>query len=62
VVVVHSKVACCRPSLRLAQLRATCQSLSPDLIILDPLVALCANGNMNDNASMSLVMRGGGEM
>jgi hypothetical protein len=33
------------------------QNLSPDVIMLDPLVALCASGNMNDNASMSLVMR-----
>ncbi|WP_196237444.1 AAA family ATPase [Bradyrhizobium elkanii] len=41
----------------LAQLRAQLQVLSPDVIVLDPLVALCASGNMNDNASMSLVMR-----
>ena len=41
----------------LAQLRAALQSLSPDVVILDPLVALCASGNMNDNPSMSLVMR-----
>ena len=41
----------------LAQLRAALQSLSPDVIILDPLVALCASGNMNDKPSMSLVMR-----
>jgi hypothetical protein len=40
-----------------AQLRAALQSLAPDLVILDPFVALCANGNMNDNPSMSLVMR-----
>jgi hypothetical protein len=40
-----------------AQLRLAHQNLSPDVIILDPLVALCASGNMNDNASMSLVMR-----
>jgi hypothetical protein len=41
----------------LAQLRLALQNLSPDVIMLDPLVALCASGNMNDNASMSLVMR-----
>jgi hypothetical protein len=41
----------------LAELGAALQSLSPDVVILDPLVALCANGNMNDNPSMSLVMR-----
>lgn len=29
----------------------------PDLVVLDPLVALCGGGNMNDNAAMSLVMR-----
>jgi len=40
-----------------AQLRAALQSLSPDVLVLDPLVALCASGNMNDNPSMSLVMR-----
>jgi hypothetical protein len=40
-----------------AQLRAALQSLSPDVVVLDPLVALCASGNMNDNPSMSLVMR-----
>jgi len=31
-------------------------ALQPDLIILDPLVALCGGGNINDNAAMSLVM------
>jgi AAA domain len=41
----------------LAQLRAALQSLSPDVLVLDPFVALCASGNMNDNPSMSLVMR-----
>jgi hypothetical protein len=40
-----------------AQLRAALQSLLPDVIVLDPLVALCANGSMNDNPSMSLAMR-----
>jgi len=40
-----------------AQLRSALQSLVPDAVVLDPLVALCANGNMNDNPSMSLVMR-----
>ncbi len=32
-------------------------ALHPDVIVLDPLVSLCAGGNMNDNAGMSLVMR-----
>jgi hypothetical protein len=30
----------------------------PAVVVLDPLVALCGGGNMNDNAAMSLVMRG----
>ena len=29
----------------------------PALVVLDPLIALCGGGNMNDNAIMSLVMR-----
>jgi hypothetical protein len=32
-------------------------TLRPDVLILDPLVALCGGGNMNDNAVMSLVIR-----
>jgi AAA domain len=32
-------------------------TLHPDVLILDPLVAFCGGGNMNDNAVMSLVMR-----
>jgi AAA domain len=40
-----------------AQLRVALQTLSPDVVMLDPLVALCSSGNMNDNPSMSLVMR-----
>jgi AAA domain len=31
--------------------------LRPDVVVLDPLVALCGGGNLNDNAAMSLVMR-----
>ena len=31
--------------------------LRPDLVVLDPLVAMCGGGNLNDNAAMSLVMR-----
>lgn len=38
-------------------LESAFQQLRPDVVILDPLVALCAGGNMNDNAAMSLVMR-----
>jgi AAA domain/Primase C terminal 2 (PriCT-2) len=32
-------------------------SLQPDLVVIDPLVALCGGGNVNDNAAMALVMR-----
>jgi hypothetical protein len=38
-------------------LEAAFESLRPDVIILDPLVAFCGGGNMNDNTVMSLVMR-----
>jgi RecA-family ATPase len=41
----------------LAVLESALETLRPDVIVLDPLVAFCAGGNMNDNASMSLVMR-----
>jgi hypothetical protein len=40
-----------------AQLEGLLISLRPDLIVLDPLIALCGGGNVNDNAVMSLVMR-----
>ena len=40
-----------------AQLDGFLASLTPDLIILDPLIALCGGGNVNDNAVMSLVFR-----
>ena len=30
----------------------------PDVVVIDPLVAFCGGGNLNDNAVMSLVMRG----
>ncbi len=33
------------------------EALNPDVVVLDPLVALCGGGNMNDNAAMALVMR-----
>jgi len=33
------------------------EALRPDLVVLDPLVALCGGGNINDNAAMALVMR-----
>jgi len=33
------------------------KSLRPDLLVLDPLVVFCGNGNMNDAGVMSLVMR-----
>jgi hypothetical protein len=32
-------------------------SFRPDLVVMDPLIALCGGGNINDNAVMSLVMR-----
>ena len=31
--------------------------LKPDLVVLDPMIALCGGGDVNDNAAMSLVMR-----
>jgi len=39
------------------QLESLIAALKPDLLVLDPLVALCGGGNINDNAAMSLVMR-----
>ena len=33
------------------------EEFRPDVVVLDPLVSLCAGGNMNDNAAMSLVMK-----
>ena len=38
------------------QLESLIAALRPDLIVLDPLIALCGGGNINDNAAMSLVM------
>ncbi|MGP0084538.1 MAG: AAA family ATPase [Steroidobacteraceae bacterium] len=38
------------------QLDGLVAALRPDLVVLDPLVALCGGGNINDNAAMSLVM------
>ena len=38
-------------------LEAALELLRPDVIVLDPLVAFCGGGNMNDNTVMSLVMR-----
>lgn len=32
-------------------------TLRPDLVVIDPLVAFCGGGNMNDNSVMSLVVR-----
>src|SRR5262249_28947648 len=37
----------------LAHLELLLESLRPDLIVLDPLVAFCGGGNVNDNAVMS---------
>ena len=41
----------------IAFLETLLEALRPDVLVLDPLVALCGGGNMNDNAAMSLVMR-----
>lgn len=38
-------------------LEAALELLRPDVFMLDPLVAFCGGGNMNDNTVMSLVMR-----
>jgi RecA/RadA recombinase len=40
-----------------AVLVSALHSLRPDVLVLDPLVAFCGGGNMNDNALMSLVIR-----
>lgn len=32
-------------------------AVKPDLVVLDPLLAFCGGGNVNDNAVMALVMR-----
>jgi hypothetical protein len=41
----------------LIQLDNLLASLCPDLVVIDPLIALCGGGNVNDNAAMALVMR-----
>src|SRR5215211_1495595 len=41
----------------IAHLETLLSDLRPDLLVLDPLIALCGGGNVNDNAAMSLVMR-----
>ena len=41
----------------IAQLEALLEEYRPAVLILDPLVALCGGGNLNDNAAMSLVLR-----
>ena len=38
-------------------LKSVLEALRPDVLILDPLVAFCGGGNMNDNAVMALVSR-----
>jgi hypothetical protein len=38
-------------------LSSVLEALRPDVLILDPLVAFCGGGNMNDNSVMSQVMR-----
>lgn len=40
-----------------ATLEALLDEHRPGVLILDPLVAMCGGGNVNDNAAMSLVMR-----
>jgi hypothetical protein len=41
----------------LAAFQSLLRDLRPDHVVLDPLFALCSNGNINDNSSMSLVIR-----
>jgi hypothetical protein len=38
-------------------LESALEALRPDVLILDPLVAFCGGGNMNDNAVMAQVIR-----
>jgi AAA domain len=38
-------------------LKSALEALRPDVLMLDPLVAFCGGGNMNDNAVMALVSR-----
>jgi hypothetical protein len=38
-------------------LKSGLETLRPDVVILDPLVAFCGGGNMNDNAVMAQVIR-----
>jgi len=33
------------------------QEIAPDLVVIDPLIAFCGAGNMNDNAAMGSVMK-----
>lgn len=40
-----------------AVLEAALQEFHPDLLVLDPLVAFCAGGNMNDNVAMAQIIR-----
>jgi DNA polymerase len=40
-----------------AILESALDALRPDVLMLDPLVAFCSGGNMNDNAVMAQVMR-----
>jgi hypothetical protein len=40
-----------------AHLEGLLESLRPDLVVLDPLIAFCGGGNINDNAVMALLMR-----
>jgi AAA domain len=41
----------------LAHLEKLLEALRPDLFVIDPLVAFCGGGNINDNAVMALLMR-----
>jgi AAA domain/Primase C terminal 2 (PriCT-2) len=38
-------------------LQAALDTLHPDVVVLDPLVAFCGGGNMNDNSAMAQVVR-----
>ena len=41
----------------LAHFETVIESLRPDTVVVDPLVAFCGGGNINDNAVMALLMR-----
>jgi hypothetical protein len=40
-----------------ASLEAALRQLRPDLIVIDPLIAFCGDGSVNDNSAMAQVMK-----